>query len=74
VLLDLLADGVERSGAQEALRQSLILPEQTQQEVFSLNEGASELRSFEPAEEDHAPGFLGESFEHRTSSKAICNG
>ena len=68
VRFDLLADGLDRRvRAQEAVRQRLVLPQQTQQQVLGLDVGTAELAGLVPREKDHAPGLLGIAFKHSLS-------
>ena len=63
--LNIFLDGIDgRVRPQEAIGQALVLPHQSQEKVFGLNGGASELAGFVPSEKDHAPGFFGVSLKH----------
>src|SRR5271166_4010271 len=68
VTFDLLADRLHRGvRAQEAIGQGLVFPQQSEQQVFGLNVGRTELASLVPRKKDDAPGFLRITFKHRTS-------
>src|SRR5271157_416872 len=65
VPLDLFADGFDRGmGAQEAVGERLVFPQQPQQQVLRLNVRRAELAGLVTRKEDDAPGFLRIAFEH----------
>jgi len=65
VTFDLFPNGFDGSvRAQEPVGQGLVFTEKSQQEMFGLNIGRSELAGFVPREEDDAPGFFGITFKH----------
>ena len=66
--LDLLADGIDRGvRPKKPVGQCLVLADQAQQQVFSLDVWAAKLAGLVAGEEDHPPGFFGVTFKH-----AVC--
>src|ERR1700679_3879857 len=64
---NLLADGFDRrTGAEEAIGQGLILPQQAEQQVLSFNARTAELAGFIPGEEDYPAGLFGITFKHNS--------
>jgi len=59
---NLFADGFARP--QQAPDQSLVFPQEAQQQVFGFDVGAAVLAGFVPGEEDRAPRLLSEALEH----------
>ncbi len=65
VRFNLFADGLDgRVGAQEAVRQRLILPQQAQQQVLSFNIGASELAGLVSCKKNYSARLFGITFKH----------
>src|SRR5579872_3273383 len=72
--LDLLADGIDGGvRAQKAIRQRLILSQQTQQQVFGFDIRASELARLVTREKDDPACFLGITFKHRPYPFPLCS-
>ena len=67
VPFDLLADGFHRRvRPQEAVGQRLILPQQSQQQMFGLDIRAAELAGLVPREEDYSSRFLRVALKHNS--------
>src|SRR6266404_5766506 len=65
VTFDLLADGIDGGmGAEETIGESLVFPEQSEQQMLALDERTPKLASFVPCEKNHPPGLLRISLEH----------
>ena len=63
---DLLADRFDGGvRAQEAVRQRLVLAQQSEQQVLGLDVRAAELAGLVPGEEDHPSRLLRVSFKHK---------
>src|ERR1700722_969305 len=67
--LDLFTDRFDGcAGSEEAVGQRLILPQQSEQQVFGLDARAAELAGFVACEEDYATGLFGITFKHNSCS------
>src|ERR1700722_14045580 len=65
--LDFFSDGFNRAvGAQETIRQRLILAQKSQQQVLCLNVGAAILARLSPRKKDYASSFLCIAFKHES--------
>src|SRR5712691_4598900 len=53
-----------RAGAEKAVGQRFILPQQPQQQMFGFNAWTAELAGLVTGEEDHPPRFFGITFKH----------
>src|SRR5712664_4083157 len=67
--IDLLANGFVRVWRQQS-HNFAILPEESEQQMLSLNARRSVSTRFVTRKENDAAGFLGVSLEHRNNSKA----
>jgi hypothetical protein len=56
-------------GPKEPIRQRLIFPQQTQQQVLRLNVWRTELTGLVAGEEDYAPSLFRVPFKHETSPR-----
>ena len=67
VRFDLLANGFyRRAGAQKAIGERLVFPQQTQQQMLGLDTRTAELAGLVSGEEDDSAGLFGITFKHNS--------